>query len=78
MKFLPNVEEVDNKVMKLLCDEALANQHYWVNAADLVNQAEALGGRQEPVSRDDGPKDERNRGKWRQGPPLGKGQDKWA
>jgi serine/threonine protein kinase len=41
-KFLPNAEEVDNQVMKLLCDTALANGHYWVTAPDLVHQAEAL------------------------------------
>jgi len=41
-KFLPNAEEIDNKVMKLLCDTALANGHYWVTAPDLVNQAEAM------------------------------------
>ncbi len=41
-KFLPNAEEIDNKVMKLLCDTALANGHYWVAAPDLVNQAETM------------------------------------
>ena len=39
-EFLPNAEEIDNKVMKLLCDTALANSDYWINAPDLVNQAE--------------------------------------
>jgi serine/threonine protein kinase len=43
VKFLPNAEEIDNKVMKLLCDTALANGHYWVTATDLINQAEAMG-----------------------------------
>ena len=41
-KFLPNAEEVDNQVMKLLCDTALANGHYWVTAPDLVHQAETM------------------------------------
>lgn len=41
-KFLPNADEIDNKVMKLLCDTALANGHYWVNAQDLVSQAEVM------------------------------------
>jgi tRNA A-37 threonylcarbamoyl transferase component Bud32 len=40
--FLPNAEEIDNQVMKLLCDTALANGHYWVTAPDLVHQAEAM------------------------------------
>jgi hypothetical protein len=30
---------------------------------------------QDHVSRDDGPKDDRSRAKWRQGQPQGKGQD---
>lgn len=41
-KFLPNAEEIDNQVMKLLCDTALASGHYWVTAPDLVNQAETM------------------------------------
>ena len=28
--------------MKLLCDLALANGHYWVNASNLVNQIEGM------------------------------------
>ncbi len=42
-KFLPSAEEIDNKIMKLLCDRALANGHYWVTAPEFVNQTESMG-----------------------------------
>lgn len=40
--FLPDLEEIDNLVMKLLCEEALANDHYWISIEKPLIEAEAL------------------------------------
>ena len=41
-RFLPGLDEIDNQVMKLLCDEAMQGGHYWVNAQSLVERAKDL------------------------------------
>lgn len=42
IKFLPRLTELDNLVMKLLCEEAIVEGHYWVNAENLLERAEAV------------------------------------
>lgn len=41
--FLPDLEEVDNLVMKSLCELALAGESYWVNVEQLPAKAKATG-----------------------------------